>query len=233
MAATAPRKIAISDCKILHGGYCQYTLLPQAPCSITPGQYISIHADDRWLHLPVMGTSATNGYTALSAVPPINIDGKDKLYDFHVGGESLLPRADIDRIVLVAENAAIAAGIYAAGTLRKQRGLSLMVFAQFDAAPPFLPVPSQILLRHCPVDAIAAIPLLDDWNIASRLISRRQQPGFYQGDICELLTACQLTDENNEGRLQILGCGSDNFVERLLNWCSRYAVTGTLSRLPG
>ncbi len=51
---------------------------------------------------------------------------------------------------------------------------------------PFTAKPSQILVPGMPDGVIAAMPLLDDWGIASRLASLQNYPGCYQGYITEL-----------------------------------------------
>lgn len=51
---------------------------------------------------------------------------------------------------------------------------------------PFKARPSAILVPGLPDEVIAAMPLLDDWGIPSRLASLQGYPGCYQGYITEL-----------------------------------------------
>ena len=51
---------------------------------------------------------------------------------------------------------------------------------------PFSPRPSTIPVAGIPDGAIAAMPLLEDWGIPSRLCSLQGYPGYYAGYVTEL-----------------------------------------------
>ena len=51
---------------------------------------------------------------------------------------------------------------------------------------PFNPKPSRILVEGIPDAAIACMPLLEDWGIASRLTSRQGYPGCHDGFVTDL-----------------------------------------------
>ena len=51
---------------------------------------------------------------------------------------------------------------------------------------PFNPRPSRIMVEGVPGEAIACMPLLEDWGIASRLTSRQGFPGCYDGLVTDL-----------------------------------------------
>ncbi len=51
----------------------------------------------------------------------------------------------------------------------------------------FRPVPSRFMTPEYPADMIAAMPLLDDLGIISRLACNRFQPGCFEGSMTELL----------------------------------------------
>jgi len=51
---------------------------------------------------------------------------------------------------------------------------------------PFSPRPSQFMLNGVPEGVIAAMPLLEDWGIPSRLASRQGYPGCHQGYVTDL-----------------------------------------------
>ena len=73
---------------------------------------------------------------------------------------------------------------------------------------PFTAKPSQILVPGMPDGVIAAMPLLDDWGIASRLASLRDYPGCYQGYITELAHAWlnSLTPQARD-EVMLFACG--------------------------
>jgi dihydroorotate dehydrogenase electron transfer subunit len=85
---------------------------------------------------------------------------------------------------------------------------------------PFSARPSQILVPGMPDGVIAAMPLLDDWGIASRLASLQNYPGCYQGYITELARAWlnSLTPQaRNE--VMVFACGP----HAMLAACARLA----------
>lgn len=107
--------------------------------------------------------------------------------------------------VIIAENLAIAAVICWL-TQQRQHLTSVeltyfrpLIFLGASANFPFKPRPSQILVNDLPAGIIAAVPLLEDWGIASRLASPLGLPGCYEGSVQELLTEWQsnLTEKNN------------------------------------
>ena len=61
-----------------------------------------------------------------------------------------------------------------------------LVLLQNDSLFPFAPCPSRLLTPMLPPHVIAALPLLEDWGIVSRLASPIDVPGVYQGPIEEL-----------------------------------------------
>jgi hypothetical protein len=120
---------------------------------------------------------------------------------------------------LVSENIALGCSIFAARQLREQKQFIISAFAQFEHGPPFRPAPSQILMRGCPAGVIACVPLLDSWNIPSRLTGPIAQSGCYQGDICELLELWrQQLNSNEQNDVQILGYGTADFIARVTAW---------------
>lgn len=73
---------------------------------------------------------------------------------------------------------------------------------------PFTPRPSTIMTPHLPAQLIAAMPLLDDWNIASRLCSRQALPGCYRGLITELAREyLQAGGSALQEQTEIFACG--------------------------
>ena len=62
----------------------------------------------------------------------------------------------------------------------------LLVLVGADAAFPFKPRPSTILVPGMPDGVIACVPQLDEFGIASRLASTLGLPGCYDGSVVEL-----------------------------------------------
>ncbi len=64
--------------------------------------------------------------------------------------------------------------------------VSPLVLMGSEVPFPFTTRPSRILLPGMPEGVIAAMPLLEDWNIASRLASLKGYPGCFEGYVTDL-----------------------------------------------
>ncbi len=72
---------------------------------------------------------------------------------------------------------------------------------------PFQARPSQILVHGLDPECIAAVPLLDDWGIASRLASQQNFPGCYRGHVTELARRWLEQSTDAVGDVEIFACG--------------------------
>ncbi len=86
--------------------------------------------------------------------------------------------------LLTFTNETLSAGIF---YLKKYRTLFKgLLFIGMDADFPFKPCPSRKLIPGIPPDVIAALPLFEDWGIAHRLASLKEQPGVFHGTAKDL-----------------------------------------------
>lgn len=74
---------------------------------------------------------------------------------------------------------------------RKVEPGTLRVLAVFSATLPFRPQPSRYLTPMLPSHVTAALPLLDDWQIVSRIAHPDGLPGCFDGDPGQLIQAWQ------------------------------------------
>jgi dihydroorotate dehydrogenase electron transfer subunit len=73
---------------------------------------------------------------------------------------------------------------------------------------PFAARPSQHLIPGLPAPVIAAMPLLDDWGIPSRLASLQGYPGCYDGYVTDLARHWLDTlDESARAEVEVFACG--------------------------
>jgi dihydroorotate dehydrogenase electron transfer subunit len=72
---------------------------------------------------------------------------------------------------------------------------------------PFRARPSRILAGGIPDGVIAAMPLLDDWGIASRLASQQGYAGCYDGFVTDLARAWIERSGVERGAVEIFACG--------------------------
>ena len=68
---------------------------------------------------------------------------------------------------------------------------SLRLLAVFSGRLPFRPQPSRYLTPMLPAHVTAALPLLDDWQIVSRIVHPDGLPGCFDGEPQALVAAWQ------------------------------------------
>ncbi|NQD35811.1 hypothetical protein HPT27_02180 [Permianibacter sp. IMCC34836] len=74
---------------------------------------------------------------------------------------------------------------------RKVAPGTLRLLAVFNTALPFRPQPSRYLTPMLPSHVTAALPLLDDWQIVSRIAHPDGMPGCFDGEPEQLIAAWQ------------------------------------------
>ena len=95
-----------------------------------------------------------------------------------------------------------------AEALKTSPGVRPLVVLGSEAPFPFAPRPSGILIPGMPEGAVAAMPLLEDWGVASRLASLGGFPGCHPGYVTDLARAWLLTlDAPALGEVEIFACG--------------------------
>jgi len=73
---------------------------------------------------------------------------------------------------------------------------------------PFTPQPSRIMVPGIPAAVIAAMPLLEDWGIPSRLASGRGFAGCFEGPVTELARAwLDALDDGARAEVELYACG--------------------------
>jgi len=73
---------------------------------------------------------------------------------------------------------------------------------------PFAARPSQHLVAGLPPHTIAAMPLLDDWGVPSRLASLQGYPGCFEGFVTDLARHwLETLDSAARGEVEVFACG--------------------------
>ena len=116
--------------------------------------------------------------------------------------------------------------IFIADQLRKKYSLHPFVIMGSEIPFPFRIKPSKILVPNIPDDVIGAMPLLDDWGIASRLTSRQGYQGCFTGYVHELAEHwfAKLDEEVRQG-VEIFACGPTLMLEAVAKFSQRYQIT--------
>ena len=115
--------------------------------------------------------------------------------------------------------------IFMAETLKAKSGLQPLVIMGSEIPFPFPTRPSRILVPDMPKGVIAAMPLLDDWGIASRLTSLQGYPGCYTGFVHELAERWfQRLDHSTRQGVQVFACGPVRMLEAVAAFCRQHGL---------
>lgn len=95
---------------------------------------------------------------------------------------------------------------------------------------PFRTRPSRIVAAGIPAGSIACMPLLEEWGIASRLASRSDFPGCFEGFVTELADRWLASlDAAVLAEVQIYACGPTAMLEATAQLARRYEVSCQVS----
>jgi dihydroorotate dehydrogenase electron transfer subunit len=90
---------------------------------------------------------------------------------------------------------------------------------------PFRARPSRIVVAGIPDGSIACMPLLDEWGVASRLASRADFPGCFDGFVTELADRwLQLLSSAGLAQVEIFACGPTPMLEATAKLARRFDV---------
>lgn len=90
---------------------------------------------------------------------------------------------------------------------------------------PFQSRPSQYMLPGVPDGVIAAMPLLEDWGIPSRLASLQGYPGCHQGYVTDLARHwLDALDEAERADVTLYACGPHPMLEAVVNLARDYGL---------
>lgn len=114
--------------------------------------------------------------------------------------------------------------VFLADRLRRTDTPPLVILGS-EAPFPFQARPSQILVQGMPDGVIAAMPLLEDWGIASRLASLHDYPGCFNGYVTGLARHWLDTlDGQQRSEVGIYGCGPHPMLEALVALAREYKL---------
>ncbi len=140
------------------------------------------------------------------------------------------------RTLLLGEDAGIAPMLRLADHLRGRladaggRWKPLILLGS-DKPFPFRPRPSDIIIRGIPTPVIACMPLLEAWGIPSRLASRSDFPGCFEGSVTELADVWLASLGPTElAEVELFSCGPASMLDATEKLAQRYAVPCQTSR---
>jgi dihydroorotate dehydrogenase electron transfer subunit len=115
----------------------------------------------------------------------------DRLSTLGPIGNGFIPHVDKPRTLLVGGGVGIPPMIFLAESLRERDDAQWkpLVLMGSEVPFPFRARPSTIMVPGIPDGAIACMPLLDEWGVASRLASLAGYAGCYEGYVTDLAAA--------------------------------------------
>ena len=213
---------------------------PALAACAQPGCFVHLRCDDLLpmrRPMSVMRVSASHGWV-------------DVLYKAHGVGTALLATRVVgDRIsvlgpigrpfklngyrrqpLLIGGGVGIPPMVFLAEHMRATRApVQPLVLMGSEVPFPFRARPSQLLVPGVPADVIAAMPLLEDWGMASRLASLAGYPGCYIGYVTDL--ARNWIDQSGADRaeIEIFACGPTPMLRAVAALAARYQLPCQIS----
>ena len=143
-------------------------------------------------------------------------------------GHGFVAHPERPRTLLVGGGVGIPPMVFLAESLKARRGEAPwqpLVLMGSEIEFPFRARPSQILVPGVPNDAIACMPLLDDWGIASRLASFGDFPGCFHGYVTDLAAQwLSSLDAKALGEVEMFACGPTPMLQATARVARRFGV---------
>jgi len=140
-------------------------------------------------------------------------------------GKPFTPDPARPRALLLGGGVGIPPMVFFAEHLKKTHDSQALVLMGSEVPFPFSERPSQIMVPGMPDGVIAAMPLLDDWGIPSRLASLQGYAGCYNGYITDL--ARRWLDELGEEQcrqVSVYACGPHPMLAAVAKLAKDYAL---------
>ena len=154
----------------------------------------------------------------------------DSLHCLGPIGNSFILSDTTKRPVLLGGGVGIPPIIYFAEYLNKNLGIKPLTLMGSEIPFPFKVEPSRILIEGMPGDAIAAMTLLEDLGIPSRLTSRQGYSGCYDGFIHELANQwLQTLSDKQKSEIELYACGPEPMLEAVAKLSQMHGLPCQLS----
>lgn len=129
-------------------------------------------------------------------------------------GRPFTPRPERPRALLIGGGVGIPPMIFLADHLRREGGWKPFAILGSEVPFPFPTRPSRILVPGIPDGVIAAMPLLEDWGVPSRLASLQGYPGCHEGYVTDLARRwLEGLDEGARSQVAVYACGPHPMLE--------------------
>ncbi len=140
-------------------------------------------------------------------------------------GRGFSPDAQRPRALLVGGGVGIPPMVFLAERLRRAGGYRPFVVMGSEVPFPFTPRPSQIMVPGMPDGVIACVPLMEDWEIPSRLASLQGYPGCHEGYVTDLARAwLDALGEPARGQVTVYACGPTPMLRATAALAAQYGL---------
>ncbi|MDD2816302.1 MAG: hypothetical protein PHP00_11300 [Thiotrichaceae bacterium] len=216
-----PLAVSVAQCELSENHVILRLNLPHEIPEFTAGHTLQISLGGKMHALVLMRTKA-DWIEGIMHRPPVWQDLPPTVEILACQGAHLQVQRALP--LLVGDGIGSASLIVLAESLKNQAAFQPLVLLSAESLP-FAPRPSQIYLKGMPAGVIAAIPLLEDWKIASRLASTEDAVGCFEGSVTELAAhwLAQLQAETLQ-QVEIIAAGKPEFLNELAQLAARYAV---------
>ena len=138
-------------------------------------------------------------------------------------GTPFRPDRDRPRTLLLGGGVGIPPMVFLADRLRRDGHWKPLVLMGSEVPFPFDARPSAIVIPGVPPGVIAAMPLLDDWGVASRLASLQGYPGCFEGYITGLARHwLEALDAAQRREVSIYACGPHPMLAATASLAAQY-----------
>jgi dihydroorotate dehydrogenase electron transfer subunit len=142
-------------------------------------------------------------------------------------GKPFVPHPERPRPLLLGGGVGIPPMVFIADALRRDKRAAWKPFVAMGSEIPF-PFnarPSQIVVPGVPEGVIAAMPLLEDWGIASRLASKQGYAGCHDGFVTDLGREwLRALPAGARGEVEIFACGPTPMLRAVAALAQEFAL---------
>ena len=141
-------------------------------------------------------------------------------------GKPFESHMDHPRPLLIGGGVGIPPMIFLAEELRAIEGAYQPLVIMGSEVPfPFQSKPSQIVIPGMPEGVIAAMPLMEDWGVASRLCSTQGYPGCHEGYVTDLARHwLDALSETERKEVAVFACGPHPMLEAVARLAQEYQL---------
>ncbi len=140
-------------------------------------------------------------------------------------GKPFTPHPEQSRPLLIGGGVGMPPMVFIADSLHGDPNYNPFVILGSEVPFPFPVTPSQIIIPGMPDGVIGSMPLLEDWNIPSRLASLQGYPGTHDGYVTDLARHWlnSLSDEERN-QVEIFSCGPHPMLEAVAKLAKEYEL---------